>query len=67
MSALGGETALNKATVIALFIDDETRSDIRATATRAWIACHAGLLPDMSKRLARVTRVNTQNMDFQVR
>lgn len=66
MSALGGETTLNKAAVTALFIDDETRSDIRATATRAWMACHSGLLPDMSNRLARVARVNTQNMNVQV-
>jgi hypothetical protein len=66
MSALGGETTLNKASVSALFKNDETASDIRATATQAWVACHAGLLQHMSQRLANLARINTKDMDIRV-
>jgi regulator of nonsense transcripts 1 len=66
MSALGGETTLNKAAVSALFKDDEMGSNIRATAMQAWVACHAGVLPHMLQRFASLARVNTEDMNIEV-
>jgi hypothetical protein len=65
-SSLGGETTLKKAGVIALFKDDEANTDIRTTATQAWVACHAGLLEHMSQRLTNLAKINTKDINIEV-
>jgi len=66
MTALGGEVTLNKAEVSMLFKDDEIGSDIRATATQAWLSCYVAQLQHMSRRFANVARINTQVMNIKV-
>jgi hypothetical protein len=67
MSALGGETTLHKANMIALFKHEETTTTpVKDLALQAWAACRAGTLSSLTKSLSKIPRILTLALDAKV-
>ena len=67
MTALGGETILNKRNVIDLFQNEESSSnEPKTTALQAWAAYQAATMPETSSRVLRLPVINTLIIDEKV-
>lgn len=61
MSALGGETTLQRANVKALFKHEESAStSVPDVALQAWLACRTASLPSLAKGMHKINRINTE-------
>lgn len=69
MNSIGGETSLNKPTVIALFKGEEKldKTPIPDTAMQAWVAWRGATLKNMVARLIKVPRIDTSALTETVR
>lgn len=70
MTAMGGEVQLNKENVKSLFFNHSGLLTMNATldvALKAWAACKAATLPDMSPRFASLSRIDTMAFSRVVR
>lgn len=68
MSALGGETGLQKANLITLFQHEENvNAPVPHLALQAWVAGRAGRAEGMAARLKEVPRIDTSSFNEAVR
>ncbi|KAF8843772.1 P-loop containing nucleoside triphosphate hydrolase protein [Paxillus ammoniavirescens] len=58
MDSMGGETTLHRVNVKALFFSREGDTG-SGVALRAWAACRAAMVPEMSRRFSSISRINT--------